>query len=120
MRMVGQRIRMLRKRKELTQDDLAEYLNLSKTTISHYERNERSIPIDVLIQIANYFDVDINYLCGINNRGFSIDKEIKLSDDEIDFILELRKTSSYSNMISNPKNYAKLIENRTKGYKVKI
>lgn len=117
---VGQKIRVLRKKKGLTQIQLAKALHLKDASISHYENDERMPSIDTLIKIANYFDVDISFILGINNSGYSKSKSIRMSDDEVKFILELRKTSSYKNMISNPRNYARLIEMKTSGYKTKI
>ena len=120
MAVIGERIRALRTEKGLVQKDLAKYLNLSKTTISHYEREDRSVPIDTLIKLANYFEVDINYILGTNNRGLSKSRNIRLSDEEVEFILAMRKTSVYQNMIINPKKYARLIEMKTSSYKIKI
>lgn len=116
----GQKLRLLRIRKGLTQKELAKELNLSDSTISYYEKEERIPNIEVLIQIADYFEVDVNYLLGIDSRGYSDDKMLKMSNEEIEFILELRRIPGYSNMIINPKNYAKLIDLKTSSYNVKI
>lgn len=116
----GQKIRLLRIRKGLTQKELAKELNLSDSTISYYEKEERVPNIDVLIQIADYFEVDVKYLLGIDSCGFSDDKKLKMSNEEIEFILALRKIPGYNNMIVNPRNYAKLIDLKTSSYNVKL
>lgn len=118
--LVGQKIKHLRKKKGLTQKELAEVLELNPTTISHYEKEDRIPSLDILIQIATYFDVDLNYMVGENNIGYSENQKIKMSDEEIELIIEIRKTKSYKNMIASPKNYAKLIDRRTTGYHVEI
>lgn len=117
--LVGQRIKILRKSKGKTQLELAQYLNVSKSSICNYEKG-RNIPIETLVEIANYFDVTVDYLIGINRRQISSRKKIKLFDDEIELVLALRNTTIYNNMIANPKQYAKLIEKKTKDYKIKI
>ncbi len=115
---IGERIKRLRLSKGLTQKELGNILNMNKTTISHYEKGERCPAIETLILMSEYFDVDIKYILGINNLGKSYSSEIKLSDEEIIFIKEIRKINSYKNLIINPEGYAKLIALRTMDYKM--
>ncbi|MDD2571779.1 MAG: helix-turn-helix transcriptional regulator [Eubacteriales bacterium] len=58
------RLKKLRKEKNLRQDDVAVELNVSRQTISKYERAEREPDFDMLFKIAIYFDVSIDYLFG--------------------------------------------------------
>lgn len=120
MKLVGKRIKAVRLKEKLTQTELGKILNVEKSAVCHYEKGERNIPIDVIIKIAQHFHVDANYLLGINHHGKSKDKEILLSSEEVEFILRLRKTSVYQEMIRNPKNYAKLVDMRLASYKVKM
>lgn len=115
--LIGQKIKIIREREKITQKELGEILSKSESSISHYENGSRSISLDELMIICEHFDIRSDELLGLNNDGISDNNKIKLSDDEIIFILELRKTKSYKNMISNPKNYAKLIEMKTSNYK---
>lgn len=62
---IGEQIRTLRKGRGLTQQDLAEKLNLKRSTIANYEINRRSISLEDLIKLADFFGVDLNYF-GIN------------------------------------------------------
>ena len=62
------RIRDLREDKDLTQAKLAEKLNLSQRTYSRYENADSMMPLDVLIQIADFHDVSIDYLLERTNR----------------------------------------------------
>lgn len=114
---IGQRIRKIRKKKKVTQRQLGKILSVSDSTVSHYENGSRNISLEELIAICNHFDVNVDEVLGINQKGESTNNKIKLSDDEVTLILELRKTKSYENMISNPVNYAKLIEMKTSDYK---
>lgn len=62
------RIRDLREDKDLTQAKLAEKLNLSQRTYSRYENADSMMPLDVLIQIADFHDVSTDYLLERTNR----------------------------------------------------
>lgn len=57
-----QRIRDLREDHDLTQKEMAKMLACSQRVYSNYERGEVNIPIDLLIKMADYFDVSIDYL----------------------------------------------------------
>ena len=62
--MVFENIRNLREDNDKVQTELAEYLNVKQTTYSKYELGKINIPIDVLIKLADYYDVSIDYLVG--------------------------------------------------------
>lgn len=56
------RLKELRRKKGLSQLKLALDLNTNQNTISRYETGERQADYDMLIAIADYFDVSIDYL----------------------------------------------------------
>ena len=58
----GARIRELRIAKNLTQDDLAEHMNVSHGYISFIESGKRGCSVDVLIALSNLFGVSIDYI----------------------------------------------------------
>ena len=58
------RIRDLREDHDLKQQDIAEYLQCSQVCYSHYENGRRDIPTDILIKLADYYNVSIDYLLG--------------------------------------------------------
>lgn len=57
-----ERIRALREDKDITQKEMALYLKCSQQVYSNYELGQRDIPTDVLIKIADYHDVSIDFL----------------------------------------------------------
>lgn len=61
------RIRDLREDNDLRQREIAEYLNISQVTYSNYEINKRAIPLDILISLAKFYNVSLDYICGISN-----------------------------------------------------
>lgn len=58
------RIKALREQHEKTQQDLADFLNLSQKAVSFYELGQRDIPNDVLKKLADYFHVSTDYILG--------------------------------------------------------
>ena len=62
MKASGARIRELRIAKNLTQDDLAEHMNVSHGFISLIESGKKGCSVDVLIALSNLFGVSIDYL----------------------------------------------------------
>ena len=56
------RIKDLREDKDLTQKELANYLNISQVAYSYYELGKRSIPLEILAQLADFYNTNIDYL----------------------------------------------------------
>lgn len=63
-----QRIRDLREDKDLKQKDLASYLSIDQSTYSDYENGRINVPIEMLIRIADYYDVSLDYLVGRDSK----------------------------------------------------
>jgi len=61
---VGDRIRILRERKGLSQKLLAYKLGMPNQSLSNYERGYREPPADVLKKLADFFEVSVDYLLG--------------------------------------------------------
>ena len=57
-------IRNLREDNDKLQVELAAYLNVKQTTYSKYELGKINIPVEVLIKLADFYDVSIDYLVG--------------------------------------------------------
>lgn len=63
--MIGERLHKLRKKKGLTQDDLASVLSLTKFTISSYENGNSDPNDESKVKIAKLFGVSLDYLLGL-------------------------------------------------------
>ncbi|MBR5011530.1 MAG: helix-turn-helix transcriptional regulator [Acutalibacteraceae bacterium] len=57
-----QRIRDLREDKDLTQQKMGEILSCSQRVYSNYERGELDIPTEILIKLADFHNVSVDYL----------------------------------------------------------
>lgn len=64
---VAERIRDLREDQDLNQTQIATLLNTSQTVYSRYERNERDLPIDLLITLCKFYNVSADYILGFTN-----------------------------------------------------
>ena len=56
------RIRNLREDNDLTQKELSHLLNISQVAYSYYELNKRSIPLELLSKLADFYNTSIDYL----------------------------------------------------------
>ncbi len=57
-----QRIRDMREDADLSQAKLGEILHISQRSYSHFETGTRSLPVDVLIKLADFYEVSVDYL----------------------------------------------------------
>nr|DAL26948.1 MAG TPA_asm: Repressor protein CI [Caudoviricetes sp.] len=64
---IGLKLKNLRLQNDKTQTDMAKILNVAKSTVSMYERNQREPGADILKKYAQTFDVSLDYLLG-NDR----------------------------------------------------
>ena len=62
--MLGKRLRALREDRRQTQKELADYLGLTPKMISFYELGQRTPPADILLKLADCYDVSVDYLLG--------------------------------------------------------
>ncbi len=63
-----QNIRDLREDKDLTQQQMAQILSCSQSVYSDYERGKLDIPTAVLLKLADFHDVSVDYLLGRTNK----------------------------------------------------
>lgn len=66
--MVFENIRNLREDRDKKQQEIADYLHIKQTTYSKYELGKINIPIEILIKLADYYHVSVDYLLGRSNK----------------------------------------------------
>jgi len=59
-----QRIRDMMEDRDLSQEDIARYLNIRQNTYSRYETSERNIPLEIIGELADYYGTSVDYLMG--------------------------------------------------------
>ncbi len=78
--MFGKNLKTLRKKNNLTQEDLADSLAVSRQAVCMWERGERTPKISVLTKIAKTFELSIDHI--INRELSSQDHKLKRKGDK--------------------------------------
>lgn len=60
--MIGEKLKELRKAKGITSETLCNDIGIASGSYRNYERNDRNPPYDVLLKIADYYNVSLDYL----------------------------------------------------------
>ncbi len=63
-----ERLRQLRKSRNISQQKLGAYLNYGYTAIANYESGRNEPSFDTLMKIATFFDVTVDYLIGLSDE----------------------------------------------------
>ncbi len=83
----GIRIQKLRKKKAMTQEQLADKLNIATSTIGKIERGQQGLSIDLVIEIAMFFGVSLDYI--LLGREIQTDSFKRHIHDMVDQLLEI-------------------------------
>ena len=62
-----QRIRALREDSDKTQAEIAAMLHIGQKTYSDYELGKTRIPVDSLMVLAKFYNVNMDYICGVSD-----------------------------------------------------
>ncbi len=74
---IGKFLKELRKQKGLTQEQIAEKFNVSNRTISRWENGHNMPDLDILIEISDYYEVDLREILNGERKSGNMDKEMK-------------------------------------------
>lgn len=85
-------LRILRRKKNLSQKDLGNKLGLAESTIGMYEQGKRQPDYETLLKIADYFEVTVDYLLSNKNSALTNDP---ISDDP-DLQIAFKEASDFS------------------------
>ena len=58
----------MREDADLRQKDVTDYLGIQQTVYSRYERGYQTIPLELLIRLADFYNVSLDYLTGRTDR----------------------------------------------------
>ena len=88
------RIKELRLSRHLTQRELGDIISVTQQNISKYDNNVIEVPVDVLIKIAQYFNVTTDYILGITETKRNLERQVivnKAIDEYFEYV-EIFKT----------------------------
>lgn len=74
---IGTFLKELRKEKELTQEQLAETLNVSRRTVSRWETGSNMPDLDLLVEMADLYQVDLRELLNGERKNEKMNEEMK-------------------------------------------
>ena len=74
---IGGFLKELRNEKNVTQEQLAEVLNVSGRTVSRWETGNNMPDISILVDIADYYDVSISEIINGERKSEIMEKEVK-------------------------------------------
>ena len=65
---IGRFLKQLRMEKQLTQEKLSETLGVSRRTVSRWETGNNLPDLSILVELADFYDVSVDYILGRTNN----------------------------------------------------
>lgn len=94
---IGSFLRELRKEKGLTQEQLAERLNVSNRSVSRWETGNNMPDLSILVELSDFYNVDIKEIIDGERKSENMEKEIK------DTLLKVAEYSQFEKKIIKKK-----------------
>lgn len=94
------KLKLIRERKGLTQEEVANFLNVDRSTYTGWETGKDMIPLPKLNDLANYYHTSLDYLIG---RSPSIEEVRELQEISISFVANHLKDFRKSHKLSQKK-----------------
>jgi transcriptional regulator with XRE-family HTH domain len=130
----SENLKRLRKLERLTQRDISEILKTDRSAIANYERGARVPPLDVLVTIAEHFNISLDYLIlgkrASDGAGQTTNQEVvnelmaenmTLMENHTSISRENetlnKEVEILSNVISSLKTYNQLLDRKIKAKK---
>ena len=115
---IGSRLKELRNKFKMTQEELGDKLNVTKVRVCCYENNVRTPSLETLDDMCNVFGVNSDYFLGKDLPVVMEDTEkysIYISKEELEILKQLRLYKDlYQNLIKDPKRMCELIDKKLK------
>ena len=89
-----QRLRDLREDSDKTQKDIADYLGIIQGQYHRYETGKREIPYHMVIKLAKYYNVSIDYIAGLTNDKVGLTKS-SLTERETQLLKSFRTLDEF-------------------------
>lgn len=98
---IGINVKDLRKEKKLSQKQLAEQIHIAQNSLSQIETNTANPSIDVLISLADFFQVSVDFLLGRSDDFGNVSVQtngVQLTADEDRLLTVYRKLTEKNKM----------------------
>ena len=90
----GKKLRLLREEKKLSQIELYKKLNITNQALSQYELGKRMPDAEMILKMANFFAVSVDYLLDRTDERIMVDKIKAIMASDPDFARVLDKLST--------------------------
>lgn len=89
----GLRLKELRKAKNLSQNEVAKRLDVTRSTISGYERNTITPSIEQIVKLALLYNTSLDYMLGMTNRSYLYLDDLSVSQQKaiLDIVERLKQ-----------------------------
>ena len=102
MAITAERIKQLRKKKGISQSELAELIGVKNNTVSTWERGTRKPDFEALNLLSDYFEVSFEYILGSSDKE---EARVKPTQEELD---SLALSALADELYDNVKKYCRL------------
>lgn len=105
-KIIGQKLYKLRKANNFTQEQVAEFLGINRSTYSNYELGEREMPFELLERVADLFGCDLTVLM---EEDEAVVNEMMICSFRVDDLSadDLEQIATFKRIV---KNYVKMNE----------
>lgn len=94
---LGDKIKRLRRVNDMSQQELANYLEINRNHLSRIETNKSEPTSTIILKLTTLFEISANTLLGSNNNQSQREEKIKyindhctnLTDDDLDFMIRI-------------------------------
>lgn len=103
-KVIGNNLKLLREANKFTQDQVASFLGINRSTYSNYETGDREVPLDVLEKVSDLYGCELHLLFEEDN---SIIKEMLVCSFRVDNLSnsDMIEIAHFKNIV---KNYIKM------------
>lgn len=113
---IGERLKIARKNKNMTQQELGQKLGISKVSVCGYEKGTRIPTIENFLQLLDILEVKADYLLGREITAVCEDEEeyrVSLAKEDLEIIKQFKEYPNlYNRLVDNPKRTVDLINRR--------
>lgn len=97
---IGSFLRELRTEKGLTQEQLAEHLNVAGRTVSRWENGNNMPDLSIVVELADFYDIDIRELLNGERKSEKMDKDLKETGLQMASYAEAEKAAISKKMVA--------------------
>ncbi len=107
---IGKNLKLLREANRFTQQQVADFLDLKRSTYSNYESGEREMPIDKLERVATLYGCELSDLLSDDESVLENMLVCAFRIDDVD-ISDMNEIASFKSIVMNYLKMKKLLNN---------